>query len=435
MGFTYTFVLAGGKGERLLPLTRERSKPAVPFGGVFRIIDFTLSNCLNSGLRHVSVLTQYKSLSLESHIQRGWRVFDDGCTGSIATLPPQQRVDDNWYLGTANAVFQNLYAFERFTREWGEPEVVLVLAGDHVYKMDYQLMLSFHAAEQADVTVGVIRTARAKARRRFGVLEVSPGGRVVRFEEKPDEPAPIPGDPWQCHASMGIYAFRPRVLREWLLRDSRAAGSTHDFGRDLLPRMIESQRVLAFPFALADRSGNGYWRDVGTLASYYRANLDLLGATPALDVCDRRWPIRSTARSPLPTRVTAPEATEPSRVVDSLVAPGCAIAGCEISRSVLSPDVSVHPGARVEESVLLDGVVVGRGARVRRAVLDKYVVVPEGEVIDGLAQSCAPLEDSVDAGLTVISRSRDRSGPSPTAPREAFRAPRAARAYSICVSP
>ena len=426
MGSTYTFVLAGGKGKRLLPLTRERSKPAVPFGGVFRIIDFTLSNCLNSGVRHVRVLTQYKSMSLESHIQRGWRVFDDGWTGSIATLPPQQRVDDSWYLGTANAVFQNLYAFERFAREWGEPEVVLVLAGDHIYKMDYQLMLAFHTAERADVTIGVIRTPCAEARRRLGVVALGPGGRVLGFDEKPADPPGIPGDLRHCHASMGIYAFRPHVLREWLLHDSRAGDSSHDFGRDLLPRMVGDQRVLAFPFELADRSDCGYWRDVGTLGSYYRAHMDLLGPSPELRICDRRWPLRTSARSPFYPAYITGDAAEPSRVVDSLVSPGCALAGCEIARSVLSPEVTVHPGARVEESVLLDGVVVGRGARVRRAILDKYVEVPSGAVIDGLDRSLAPLAERADDGLAVVSRIRKPSE-FPPAPRSPVRRPRAAR--------
>jgi glucose-1-phosphate adenylyltransferase len=403
----YTYVLAGGRGQRLHPLTKDRSKPAVPFGGIYRIIDFTLSNCLNSGLRHVGVLTQYKSLSLESHIHRAWHVFDAGNTGSISTLPPQQRVDESWYLGTANAVFQNLYSLDRFEREHTTPGAVVILAGDHIYKMDYGRMIEFHLAHDADLTVGAIRVARAEARGRFGVFTMSDHQRVAAFEEKPEWPSPIPDDPDGCFASMGIYVFRPSLLRDCLHCDSTDPSSQHDFGRDIVPRMAADGRVFAFPLALADRSGSEYWRDVGTLESYWRSHLDLLGEQPAFALHGHDWPMHTCHTAAPPARVLSGRNGTGSRVVDSLLSPGCVVDGSEVSASVLSPNVTVLPGATVHNSILLDSVVVGRGAHVHRAIVDKHASIPDEGLLDGFDLPPMSPALGVDGDLVVLPAHQD----------------------------
>jgi glucose-1-phosphate adenylyltransferase len=380
MSGVLTFILAGGKGERLYPLTRDRTKPAVPFGGIYRIIDFTLSNCLHSGLRQIYVLTQYKSLSLERHIRAGWSVFNPALGEFIAPVPPQQRTEGaTWYRGTADAIWQNWYSVERYMFERGEPTAILILAGDHVYKMDYREMLSFHREAKADLTVAVIRVPRAEASHRFGVFVVDRNGRARSFQEKPAKPSPAPDDPDACLASMGIYAFSPRVLEKALRVDAEDSGSSHDFGKDVIPKMVSAgMQVFVFPFEQGNRNPSPYWRDVGTLDSFWEAHLDLVAVVPQFDLYDRSWPIH-TYHEPWPPAKTVHD--DPGRrgtAMNSLLSPGCIVSGGTVVRSILSPGVRIHSFAHVEESVLFSGVEVGRGAKVRRAIVDKNVKIPEG---------------------------------------------------------
>ena len=282
-------ILAGGKGSRLDPLTRDRAKPAVPFGGAYRIIDFTLSNSLNSGIRKILVLTQYKAMSLDRHINMGWaRYFCRELGEFVDVVPPQQRIDQSWYQGTADAVYQNIYTIEK-----EHPKYVLILAGDHIYKMNYRTLLDFHVDKGADVTIGVLRNTHERARRQFGVMEVDADSRVIGFEEKPEAPKPMPGDPEHCLASMGIYLFTARFLFEELCRDATRHGTTHDFGGDIIPSAIHTNRVFAYPFRDENRKKDAYWRDVGTLDAYYDANMDLVSVDPELNMYDEDWPVRT----------------------------------------------------------------------------------------------------------------------------------------------
>ena len=400
-----TFILAGGRGERLLPLTRDRAKPAVPFGGHYRIIDFALSSCVHSDLRRIFVLTQYKSLSLEEHIRDGWTVLSPALDEFLQTIPPQQRTRADWYLGTADAIHQNWYCVERYAMEHDQPSAILILAGDHIYKMDYRVMLDFHRQKDADVTVAVLRLHREEVRAKLGELVVDADSRAVAFEEKPLRPTGMPDSPDQCLASLGIYAFRPDVLREELDRDAGDATSNHDFGRNLLPAMIGRRRVYAFPFELGNRNTGVYWRDVGTLDSYYDAHMDLVGVVPRFDLYDRSWPIHTVNRPKPPAKIVRGDGDATGVAFDSLVSSGAIISGGTVVRSVISPGVVVQSGAHVEESVLLDRVVIGRGARIRRAILDKRVVVPDGETIGYDHEADAKLYTLSDGGITVVPKS------------------------------
>ena len=403
MGGVLTFVLAGGRGARLHPLTRDRTKPAVPFGGIYRIIDFTLSNCLHSGLRQIYILTQYKSLSLERHIRLGWSIFNPLVGEFIATVPPQQRLSEGWYRGTADAIWQNWYSVERFTLERGEPEAILILAGDHIYKMDYREFLRFHREKEADVTVAAIRVPVEEARDRLGVLTVGEDWRVLAFTEKPRDPEGIPDEPGVCFASMGIYAFRHQALRQVLEADASDPHSSHDFGQDVLPGMVrEGFRVYAFPFELGNRNDVVYWRDVGSLDVFWEAHMDLVAAVPQFNLYDRSWPIH-TYHEPWPPAKTVHD--EPDRrgvALNSLLSPGCIVSGATVVRSVLSPGVRVHSHARVEESVLFHGVEVGRGARIRRAIIDKNVRIPPGTDIGYDLEADARRFTVTPGGIVVI---------------------------------
>jgi len=369
-----TLILAGGKGTRLEPLTRDRAKPAVPFGGIYRIIDFTLSNCINSGLRQILLLTQYKAASLDRHVNQGWGFLNREFNEFIDTLPPQQRVHEQWYGGTADAVFQNIYSIERL-----RPDLVLILAGDHIYKMDYSEMLRDHVDSRADVTIGCLPVPLTQGSE-FGVLQVDQDRRIVDFQEKPAQPRPLPDDPLQCLASMGIYVFNANLLLEVLCQDATTPDSRHDFGRDIIPAQIGQRQVRGFFFRDRNTGQRRYWRDVGTLDAYYEANLDLAAIHPELNVYDPDWPIRTYhPQYPPPKFVLSDWHAHPPRVgraYDSLVSPGCVISGGEVLRSILSPGVRVNSWARVEESLLFEGVEIGRHARVRRAILDKGVKVP-----------------------------------------------------------
>ncbi len=368
-----TFIMAGGKGERLLPLTKDRAKPAVPFGGVYRIIDFTLSNCINSGIRKIHVLIQYKSHSLQRHVIMGWNIFNSELGEYIDVIPAQQRTGDYWYRGTADAIYQNINAIEH-----ERPDHVLVLAGDHVYKMNYADMAAFHKAHGAAVTVGVIEMERDRAAQGFGIIEVDAEGRIIGFEEKPRQPKTIPDDPTRCYVSMGIYLFNRLFLEAALIEDATREDSTHDFGRDVIPRAQQAVKVMAYNFKDENKKESKYWRDIGTLDAYYEANMDLVQVTPQFNLYDRSWPIRTYHEQWPPTKtVFADEGTgRIGTILDSLVSNGCIISGGRVVRSVLSPDVRVNSFAHVEDAILMEHVEVGRYAKIRRAIVDKDVVIP-----------------------------------------------------------
>ncbi len=370
---TLVFLLAGGKGERLYPLTKDRAKPAVPFGGNYRIVDFPLSNCINSGLRQIFMLTQYKSISLDRHIRLGWNILNPELGEYVTILPAQQRVSDDWYRGTADAIFQNIYTMER-----EKSKLVLILAGDHIYKMDYRPMIDFHKSRNAEITVAVMDIPISEAHR-FGVLEVDRDNRIVSFEEKPKAPKSIPGVPSRALISMGIYLFQTEALVLEVIADTKLEDSSHDFGRDILPRLIQKgQPVCVFPFQDWREGKEKYWRDVGTLEAYYEANMDLVSVTPKLDLYESTWPIR-TYQPPLPPAKTVFQ--DPDRcgqVLDSLIGDGSIVSGAKVVHSIISAGVFIHSYSEVEDSVIMEGVDIGRHARIRRAIIDKHAKVPEG---------------------------------------------------------
>lgn len=371
-------ILAGGKGSRLEPLTRDRAKPAVPFGGIYRIIDFALSNCLNSGLRQLLILTQYKAVSLDRHINLAWQSYFCRELGEfVDVIPPQQRIDDNWYQGTADAVYQNIYSLEKL-----RPKYVLILAGDHIYKMNYARMIERHQASGADLTVAALPVDLESARS-FGVMQIDGQQRVVGFEEKPARPQPMPGDASRCLASMGIYVFTARLLFELLLNDANNRRSSHDFGKDIIPSMIQRHQVQAFPFLDENKKTDAYWRDVGTLDSYYAANLDLISVDPQLNLYDQAWPIRTYQGNYPPPKFVFDDRGEAGQervgmAVDSIVCGGSILSGGQVSRSIIGPQVRVNSFAQISDSILLDRVEVGRHARIRRAIVDKDVRIPAG---------------------------------------------------------
>ncbi|GAB5444072.1 MAG: glucose-1-phosphate adenylyltransferase [Fuerstiella sp.] len=369
-------ILAGGRGSRLEPLTCDRSKPAVPFGGGFRIIDFALSNCINSGLRKIVVVTQYKAASLERHIERGWHFLSAELGEFITVRPPEQRVDDNWYLGTADALYQNIYTIEQIS-----PNHVLILSGDHIYQMDYSRFIRDHIQSEADCSIACLPVTIEEGRR-FGVMQIDADRRVVGFQEKPDQPLPLPDDPSRCMASMGIYVFRTEFLFDHLCRDANKPGSNRDFGQDIIPSIIDQHLVRAWPFTDPATQQPEYWMDVGTLESYYETNMDLISVDPKLNLYDRKWPIRSY-QPPLPPpkfvfNEHASAYTRIGHAVDSMVCPGSIISGGTVERSILGPSVRINSYAEVRDSILYDRVTIGRHARVRRAIIDKNVLIPEG---------------------------------------------------------
>ncbi len=376
---TYAMILAGGRGSRLHQLTDWRAKPAVPFGGKFRIIDFVLSNCVNSGIRRIGVATQYKSHSLLQHIQRGWSFLNGKFGEFIDVLPAQQWMQESWYLGTADAVFQNLDIL-RDT----DPDYVLILAGDHVYKMDYGKLLAFHVEKNADMTVACIEVPLNDAQV-FGVMGVNAESRVVDFTEKPANPSSIPGKPGMALASMGIYVFNTKFLCEQLIRDADDPHSTHDFGKDIIPHlMLAGYRVFAQSFedsCVRDEGGTSYWRDVGTIDSYWEGNMELTKVVPDLNMYDREWPIWTYQEQLPPAKFVFDEDERRGMAVDSLVSGGCIISGASVARSLLYSNVKVHSYSTVEDSVLLPNVEVGRNVKIRRAVVDKNCVIPDGLVV------------------------------------------------------
>jgi glucose-1-phosphate adenylyltransferase len=364
-------VLAGGRGERLYPLTRDRAKPAVPFGAIYRIIDFTLSNCINSGIRRIYALTQYKSTSLHRHIQFGWDILSAHLGEFIEAIPAQQRIDEHWYQGTADAIFQNINILQE-----ERPDLILILSGDHIYKMDYRKMIAFHLEKEADLTVAAIRMDR-KLSREFGVMEIDENWRIVGFQEKPEEPKAIPGDPKGILASMGIYIFNTEVLVRRLIEDTRS-DSSHDFGKDIIPMMIGRDQVFAFDFRRGDCGGTGYWRDVGTIDAYYEANMDLISVTPQLNLYDSQWPILTYQPPSPPAKTVWIEEGRVGTALNSIISNGCIISGGNVKRSILSPRVTIHSFAEIEDSILLEGADVGRNAKIKRTIIDKEVEIPPG---------------------------------------------------------
>ncbi len=376
---SFAIILAGGRGSRLMQLTDWRSKPAVPFGGKFRIIDFTLSNCVNSGIRRIGVATQYKAQSLIQHLQRGWSFLDGRFHEFIDILPAQQQVNENWYEGTADAVFQNLDLIRR-----NRPKNVLVLSGDHVYKMDYRRMLAEHAERKADLSVACIDVPLAEASG-FGVMHVGDDRRISAFVEKPANPPAIPGRPDRALASMGVYVFNADFLYEQLIRDRDDPNSSHDFGKNVIPHCVERYRAFAHDFANScvgmDDTGIPYWRDAGTIDAYWEANMELTKVTPELNLYDDGWPIWTHQEQLPPAKFVFDDEGRRGMAVDSLVSGGDIISGAVVRKSLLFSRVHVHSFASIEESVILPDVHICRDARLRRVVMDKHCRVPEGMTI------------------------------------------------------
>ncbi|MBI4963872.1 MAG: glucose-1-phosphate adenylyltransferase [Desulfomonile tiedjei] len=378
---TLCILMAGGKGERLYPLTKARAKPSVRFGGIYRIVDFTLSNCLNSDIRNIYVLTQYRSLSLDRHIRLGWSVFNHELGEFIECVPPQQRNVDRWYRGTADSIYQNVYLLQR-----ERPKRVLILSGDHVYKMDYNHMLSDHLEKNAELTVAGVEVGRLEARA-FGVIGSDDQFRIIDWEEKPADPKHVPGKTDKAFASMGVYIFNTDALVKAVIGDAKNASSNHDFGKDVVPAMIANKnRVYVHNFKEANNEEGRYWRDIGTLDAYWEANMDLCSVTPQCNLYDDKWPIRTYQQQVPPAKTVSGlgddgEHLQSGVALNSVISGGCVISGGTVTESVLSHNVFVGNGSVVEKSVLLDGVQVGRGAKIRKAIIDQEVAVPDGFVI------------------------------------------------------
>lgn len=389
-------VLAGGVGERLSPLTRERAKPAVYFGGPYRIIDFVLSNCINSGLRHIFIATQYKSLSLNRHIRQGWTVVSEELGEFIEILPPQKRVGEQWYQGTADAVYQNIYSIIR-----ENPKYVVVLAGDHVYKMDYQKMLRFHQDMAAEVTLAAIEVPIEDGKR-FGIVAVDEKDKVTGFMEKPQNPPSMPGQPDLALASMGIYVFDSDVLIKALEEDAAKPDSHHDFGKDIIPALIGRGRTYAYPFYDENKKAAKYWRDIGTIDAYYDAQMDLCKVNPEFNLYDPEWPLRTYMPQAPPAKFVFAEDWRRGEAQDSLISQGCIVSGSRIHGSILCPNVRVHSFCTIEDSILMPGVRVGRHARIRKAIIDRDVDVPRGALIGFNAEEDRRRHTVSEDGVVVV---------------------------------
>lgn len=394
-----TFILAGGKGERLYPLTKDRAKPAVPFGGIYRIIDFTLSNCIHSYLRKVYVLSQYKSLSLSRHIQLGWNILSN-CMGEFITVvPAQQRIHDAWYRGTADAVYQNIYLLQKEL-----PDLLLVLAGDHIYKMDYRKMIDFHLKKGADVTVGAVKMDKGLSRD-FGVIAVDHENKMKGFQEKPEDPIALPHQPDKILASMGIYLFNTEDLVKVLIKNAKEVCG-HDFGKNIIPGIIKKNKVFVYDFENG-KGENDYWRDVGTIEAYYDANMDLVSSAPLLDIYEAGWPIH-TYHDPLPPAKIVLDKNgkgdQTGFLFESLISEGCVISGGKVRRSILSPNVRIESNARVEDSILLEGVRVEEGVNISRTIVDKFSTIPSGMQIGYNPTEDAKRFTLSESGIVVVPR-------------------------------
>jgi glucose-1-phosphate adenylyltransferase len=397
---TYALILAGGRGSRLYELTEWRAKPALFFGGKFRIIDFPLSNCINSGIRRIGVVTQYKAHSLIKHLVRGWGHFKKELGEGVEILPASQRYSDNWYQGTADAVYQNLDIIR------GEvPTNVLILSGDHVYRQDYGDMLAFHAEKQADMTVSCFVVPISEAAHSFGVIEVDAAGRVVGFEEKPAHPKPLPGDPTMCLASMGNYLFRTEFLFDQLRADSKNLQSDHDFGKNIIPTIVKESKVYAYRFADPAKDQKAYWKDVGTLDSYWLANIELTKPVPPLNLYDPRWPIWTFQEQSPPAKFVFNDDDRRGYAADSLVSGGCIISGSKVVQSILYSNVRTNSWSTIEESVLLPEVNVGRHCRIRRAIIDRGCNIPANTDIGyDAAADVARGFRVTSGGITLVTR-------------------------------
>jgi len=398
---TLGVLLAGGAGERLFPLTRDRAKPAVTFGGSYRIIDITLSNCINSDLRRVYILTQYKALSLNRHVREGWGSIVAREFGEfVEVLPPMKRVGDDWYQGTADAVYQNIYSIGS-----EQPRHVLILSGDHIYKMNYEMMLRQHVDSGADVTLATI-PIEPEETYRFGVVDVSKSGRVVGFEEKPKvTKLRSPWDSSKVDGSMGVYLFNTDVLLPALMKDAEDPESSHDFGHDILPKILADYKIYAYNFVDENRKEALYWRDVGTVEAYYEANMDLVAISPVFNLYDKAWPIRTHQRQYPPAKFVFGEPGRTGMAINSIVSNGCIISGSLVRNSVLSPDVRVNSYAEVEASIIFSHVNIGRHCRIRRAIIDRDVHIPEGSVVGFDAEEDRRNGYHVtEDGITVVTR-------------------------------
>ncbi len=401
---TFALVLAGGRGSRLKQLTDRRAKPAVHFGGKFRIIDFALSNCLNSGMRRIAVVTQYKSHSLLRHVQRGWSFMRSELNESVDLLPAQQRInEDQWYRGTADAVYQNL----DIIRTDLPPEFIVVLAGDHIYKMDYSIMLADHVKQGKGVTVGCLEVERQEAKA-FGVMAIDDKRFITAFVEKPDDPPPMPGNPNVSLASMGIYVFTAEYLYRLLEEDVADPNSSHDFGRDIIPKAVREGQASAHPFSMSCIPNPPhtipYWRDVGTVDAFWAANLDLASTDPALNMYDRNWPIWTYQEQLPPAKFVHDEESRRGKAINSLVSGGCIVSGAHISNSVLFSNVLVRSYARVDQAVVLPDVDIGRYCRLSKVVIDRRCTLPEGLVVGEDAAEDARRFHRTDEGVVLITR-------------------------------
>jgi glucose-1-phosphate adenylyltransferase len=397
-------VLAGGRGSRLEPLTRDRAKPAVPFGGIYRIIDFTLSNCINSDLRKVLVLTQYKATSLNRHIDMGWKFLCRELGEYVEVIPPQQRLAEMWYQGTADAIYQNVYTIEKAV-----PRDTIILAGDHIYKMNYARMIDEHRANRADLTIACLPVPRAQARE-FGVIAVDEGGRLIDFVEKPQDPPSMPGHPDLSLGSMGIYVFNTDVMYELLFQDAaKKEASSHDFGKDIIPAMLAAgMRIFTYPFRDENRKTAAYWRDVGTLDAYFQTSMDLISIDPILNLYDQDWPIHTYQPPYPPPKFVHTDPDRRGAAFNSVVCQGVIVSGGQVYRSIVSPGVRVNSYALVEDAILLDGVEIGRRARVRRVIIDKDVKVPAGFEIGWNRELDRARGLSITPdGITVVAKGED----------------------------
>lgn len=391
-----TLVLAGGQGERLYPLTKEKAKPGVYFAGVFRLIDFTLSNCVNSGIRKIYVLTQYMSTTLERHIREGWNIFCPELGEFIQTVPPQQRISNRWYQGTADAVFQNMHILQAET-----PQRLLILSGDHVYKMDYKEMLKFHFEKKAHLTAGSVEVDLSEATR-FGVFEIDNEGRLISFQEKPANPKSLPFDDSKSLVSMGVYIFETEKLVKALMVDAKK-NSTHDFGRDIIPQMLKNgDRIYCYDFREKNTQNIAYWRDIGTIDSYWEASMELLDVPPKFDLYDKNWLIRTYREQAPPAKIASSK--NKVLVSDSLIAPGCIVDGARVEKSIISAQVRIDNASTISESVIMRSVSIGRGARIKRAIIDEGVIVPEGYEIGYNEQKDAAKFIISAGGIVVVPR-------------------------------
>ena len=391
-------LLAGGQGERLWPLTRDRAKPAVSFGALYRIIDITLSNCVNSGLRRVFTLTQYKALSLSRHIRAGWSPLM-GLGEFIEVLPPQMRVSQQWYQGTADAVYQNIYSIGSERSKY-----VFILSGDHIYKMNYAKMLEQHIQSGADVSVATIQIPSAEAARQFGVIETDKNWRIIGFEEKPHHPKTSPHKPSHCNASMGVYIFNTQLLIPILLADSEDPKSSHDFGKDILPRIIATHRVFAYNFVDENSQESLYWRDVGTVDAYYEANMDLVSVSPVFNLYDKQWPLRTWQHQYPPAKFVFADTDRTGTAIDSIVASGSILSGGRVKNSLIGYDVRVNSYSDIAESIVYNHVNIGRHSRIRRAIIDRHVSLPENTEIGYDLEADRQRFHVTDSGIVIVVR-------------------------------